>query len=178
MKSSALMEAVREKLDGSAPPAASHEEVAEAEQQLGFALHPLLRSLYTSVANGGWGPEYDAPGLIAGARPDSPTDGAVAWYRAMRQPDPDDPSWPGWPTALLPVAHWGCAIWSCVDCTTEEGQVVRFDPNVAGTFPHDPWRGVWLPESPSLAGWLDDWLNDRLPFELPPSTIERPWSRP
>jgi hypothetical protein len=171
----ALIAALRANLPANAPSPASEREVLEAEQHLGFALHPLVRRLYLEVGNGGWGPEHGAPGLIGGARPDLPGDGAVAWYSAMRKPDPDDPTWPGWPHGLFPVTHWGCAIWSCVDCILESGEVVRFDPNVAGTFSDDPWRGVWLPESPSLSIWLAAVVDGDSPFELPASAMDSPW---
>lgn len=134
-----------------------------------FPLHPLLRRLYTEVGNGGRGPEYGAAGLIGGSRPDLPSQGSVASYCAMRMPDPDDPSWPGWPFGLFPAANRGCAIWSCVDCTTDEGQVVRFDPNVVGAIPEERWKGIWLPERLSLADWLNAKLEQRLLFELPVS---------
>ena len=164
-----LIEGVRGRLPAGAPPPASEEEVSAAERQLGFRLQPLLRRLYREVGNGGWGPEYGASGLITGARPDLPDSGSVNWVLGMRQaePDPDAPNpWPGWPDGLVPVSTWGCAIWSCVDCTSPEGPVIRFDPNAEGAFVDDPWKAVWLPESPSLRAWLIDWLEDRLPFEM------------
>jgi hypothetical protein len=152
-----------------APPPAGEAELAEAEDRFGFRLHPLLRRLYLEVANGGWGPEYGACGLITGARPDTPRFGMVGWVLSMREPeaDPDGPErWPGWPDGLVPVCTWGCAIWSCVDCRSAEGRVIRFDPNAVGTFDGDPWRAVWLPERPSLREWLIDWLEGRLPFDM------------
>ncbi|HEX4865923.1 MAG TPA: SMI1/KNR4 family protein [Acidimicrobiales bacterium] len=168
-----LVAAVRARLSADAPPPATTQELAEAEHRLGFALHPLLQRLYLEMANGGWGPEYGSAGLIGGARPDLPADGLVSWYLTMRGPVPEDePDWPGWPAALVPTAHWGCAIWSCVDCASIEGRVVRFDPNAIGAFDDDQWKAVWLPERSSIAGWLIDWLDGRLPFEMPASAVE------
>jgi len=164
-----LIAAARDRLPPGAPPPAAADEVAEAERQLGFALPPLLRRMYTEVANGAWGPEYGANGLIGGARADLDR-GVVAWYRSSLDsgPDPEDPAWPGWPDGLLAISHWGCAIWSCVDCNSAAGRVIRFDPNVAGGQEDGSWSGVWTVERPTLAGFLADWLRDRLPF-VPPS---------
>ena len=148
-----LIAATRTRLPSAAPPPASADELAEAERRLGFALPSLLRRLYTEVANGSWGPGYGPTVAIGGARVDL-DDGLVDWYRTMRDAgaDPDDASWPGWPDRLVAVCHWGCAIWSCVDCST--GRVIRFDPNVG-------WLAAWGLERPTLAVFLEDWLDDR-----------------
>ncbi|WP_201390004.1 SMI1/KNR4 family protein [Ktedonobacter sp. SOSP1-85] len=42
---------------------ATEQQVRETEQQLGFPLPPLLRLLYTQIANGGFGPGF---GIIGG----------------------------------------------------------------------------------------------------------------
>lgn len=164
-----LIAAVRARLLADAPAPATADEVREAERQLGFALPPLLRRMYLEVSNGAWGPEYGANGLIGGARVDLDA-GAVEWYRQMHDggADPEDPSWPGWPDGLLAVCHWGCAIWSCVDCNSSDGRVVRFDPNGYGPPDGTSWSGAWGEERPSLAAFLEDWLSDRLRF-MPPS---------
>ncbi len=47
-------------------PPASEAQMRKTEQQLGFALPPLLRLLYTHVANGGFGPGYGLIGVIGG----------------------------------------------------------------------------------------------------------------
>lgn len=160
-----LIAAARDRLAPDAPAPATAEELAEAERQLGFALPPLLRRMYGEVANGAWGPEYGANGLIGGARADLER-GAVDWYRSSRESgaDPDDPGWPGWPEGLLAVCHWGCAIWSCVDCHSPGGRVVRFDPNPYVGGDGASWSGAWTEERATLAAFLADWLDDRLPF--------------
>ena len=101
-----LIAAARERLTSDAPPPASADELAETETQLGFALPALLRRMHTEVANGDWGPEYGANGLIGGARVDLDSR-LVVWYRSSRDsgPDPDDPAWPGWPEGLVAVCH-------------------------------------------------------------------------
>ncbi len=73
-------------------------------------------------------------------------------------------AWPGWPEGLVAICHWGCAIWSCVDCNSEQGRVIRFDPNDYVGSEAASWRGAWTEERPTLAHFLADWLDDRLPF--------------
>jgi SMI1 / KNR4 family (SUKH-1) len=41
-------------------------QLIETEQKLGFSLPPLLRLLYTHIANGGFGPGYGIIGVIGG----------------------------------------------------------------------------------------------------------------
>jgi hypothetical protein len=54
-----LIYRVREHLVGqSLPPPASPRELAQSEERIGFNLPPLLRSLYSEIANGGFGPGY------------------------------------------------------------------------------------------------------------------------
>ena len=47
-------------------PPATPEQLAATEQALGFPLLPLLRTLYSELANGGFGPGYGLRGAIGG----------------------------------------------------------------------------------------------------------------
>jgi hypothetical protein len=69
----------------------------------------------------------------------------------------------GWPEGLVAVRHWGCAIWSCIDCNSEDGRVIRFDPDDYVGGDGASWSGAWTVERPTLAAFLADWLQDRLP---------------
>lgn len=113
------------------------EEQARAALILGFELPPLLAGLYTRVGDGGFGPEC---GLL-------PLTDGVATYRAMR-----GSGWK-WPGGVLPIAHWGCGMYVCVDCRSETAQVLLFDPNLG-----DPDL-AWFIDAPSLADWLRGWLD-------------------
>ncbi|MBT2476821.1 SMI1/KNR4 family protein [Streptomyces sp. ISL-94] len=112
-------------------------EIARAEGILGFALPPLLAALYTRVADGGFGPEC---GLL-------PLGQAVGTYEAHRVS-----GW-RWPEGVLPIADFGCAMYACADCPSENAQVLLFDPN-----PGEPDL-AWSIDAPSLAGWLRGWLD-------------------
>ncbi len=81
-------------------------------------------------------------------------------YALRRQPDPEDAGW-FWPAGVLAVCHWGCAVYSCIDCRTEEGRVLRFDPNPVD----DDWSVAWGVEKPDLPSWLSSWVNGEELFE-------------
>jgi SMI1 / KNR4 family (SUKH-1) len=47
-------------------PPVREQQLKKTERQLGFSLPPLLRLLYTQIANGGFGPGYGITGAIGG----------------------------------------------------------------------------------------------------------------
>ncbi|MCB9849288.1 MAG: SMI1/KNR4 family protein [Phycisphaerales bacterium] len=158
-----LFERVREcaRLEGCAYSPIDSAKLHEAEQQLGFSLPESLKSLYSKVANGGFGPGYGIFGLLGGAPLDT-GDSVVSLYQQFRMPDPDDPTW-CWPERVLPICHWGCAIYSCADCSTAECKMISFDPNGCGP---GAWDKAWNFEAASLAKWLIAWLNGDLPLPM------------
>lgn len=123
-------------------------------ERLGTPLPRAVRQLWGQVANGGFGPGYGIIGLLDGFRTDLGRD-AVEEYEAMLLPDPDEPSWK-WPKGLLPICHWGCGIYSCVDLVSDTADVYRFDPNAVA----DDWSVAWFIESRGLESWLRGWLDD------------------
>jgi hypothetical protein len=147
---------------GSLPRPASPQEVVELEDALGMCLPTFLRKVYLSIANGGFGPGY---GLLPLTRHpiDEAEETVLELYRAFRQPDLEDPEW-AWPEGLIPICDWGCAIRSCVDCSTEEGTVIRFDPNEHG--PGVRWGAAFETERSSIQAWLLAWAAGTLSFEL------------
>jgi len=60
-------------------PPAAQEELKVTEVILGFSLPPILRALYTQVANGDFEPAYSMRGVIGGAPGEAGT--IAAWYR-------------------------------------------------------------------------------------------------
>ncbi|WP_217205719.1 SMI1/KNR4 family protein [Streptomyces sp. AC550_RSS872] len=97
---------------------------ARAEAALGFPLPPLLADLYLRIGDGGFGPEYGLLALL-----DSPPAGepaAVTQYLANRESGREDPDWP-WPEGVLPISHWGCAMYACVDCHSSQATVLLSD---------------------------------------------------
>lgn len=127
------------------PACANSEAVTEAERLLGFALPPLLAQLYREVANGGFGPDYKLFPLIGEGRT------AVSEYGT----DGQEPSPAYWPRGVLPIMDWGCGMYAAVDCLRPEGPVLLFEPNAV----EDNWPDAWFQDAPSLAAWLESWLN-------------------
>jgi len=136
-------------------PPVSARDITEAERQLGFPLPSLLRRIYCEIANGGIGPGYGLLGIADGARDDLGHT-LVELYQLYHQPDPDDPQW-AWPDALVPICHWGCAIYSCIDCRSADAPVLIFDPN--GHVDGSGWADALLPHSTSLVEWMSLWLD-------------------
>ncbi|MGA4850623.1 SMI1/KNR4 family protein [Streptomyces sp. G5(2025)] len=136
--------------------------LARAEAALGFRLPPLLAALYTRVGDGGFGPEYGLLPLLEGkSSGGEPT--VVEHYLEMR--DSDD--W-GWPEGVLPISHWGCAMYACVNCRTDTAQVLLFEPNGG-----DP-KHAWFVDSPNLTTWLTAWLDGTGWYEEDNDDLELP----
>jgi hypothetical protein len=146
------------------------EELRESESQLGFPLPGFVRRLYTQVGNGGFGPGYGGVlGLLHGATDESNIN-AVDRYCGWQdwQPDPEDYGVePGdvvvpfkWPNRILAICHWGCAIYSCIDCNSEEVPVLRFRYDCY--HPTMPITDFMKQEAPSFAAWLQAWLRGEL----------------
>lgn len=138
--------------------------IVSAEAALGQRLPSLLSELYVHVANGGFGPGYGFIGLPGGAPLDT-GQSILSLYQEFRQTDPEDAEW-SWPAHLLPVSHWGCAVYSCVSFTRPH-PVVRFDPN--GHALGESWEPAFRPEAPSFESWFEAWLAGSLSFALKPA---------
>jgi hypothetical protein len=139
----------------------SSSELQIAETQLGFSVTPLLKQIYTEVGNGGFGPSYGLLGLRGGMKNEDGQD-AVALYHSYCEFDPEDTLWK-WPSRLLPLAHLGCAMYLCVDCTSSEGPIIWFEPN-----PHEvgnSWADSFIPLADSTENWLLSWLRGEDLFE-------------
>ncbi|MFE5937976.1 SMI1/KNR4 family protein [Streptomyces sp. NPDC056470] len=129
------------------PDTATAEEVASAEAALGFALPPLLASLYREVANGGYGPDYQLLPLVGPGRT------VLSEYQSERSASARSET-PYWPAGVLPILDWGCAMYAAVDCLSETATVLLFEPNAM----EDDGAAVWFVDAGSLAEWLETWL--------------------
>ncbi|WP_416959832.1 SMI1/KNR4 family protein [Streptomyces sp. Agncl-13] len=124
--------------------------VTRAEAALGFRLPPLLAALYTRIGDGGFGPEYGLLPLLDNPPAGEPA--AVTQYLANRASGHQDPDWP-WPEGILPISHWGCAMYACVDCRSPQATVLLYEPNA------DEADHAWYVDAPSLTDWLRSWLD-------------------
>jgi hypothetical protein len=127
-----------------------------SENALGFQVPHELKRLYAEIGNGGFGPGYGLLGLLGGAVDDL-GETAVQKYAALREHSTEDGAVP-WPLALLPICNWGCAIYSCIDCSTLRYSMEIFDPN-----PHEDhcthWSDAFFSESCDFYGWIELWAT-------------------
>ena len=120
---------------------APEEDIVAAESALGFHVPSFLRRVYGEVADGGFGPGYGLFPVRRG-RDEPRQSGSLAEVRDKLSVDPR------WPRLLLPSCDWGCAIWSCLDCRTDDGHIVT----AAGEEPLTITRH-------DLQSWLRSWLD-------------------
>jgi hypothetical protein len=136
------------------PPPASAEDLAAAETRLGFALPPFLRRVYADVADGGFGP---GGGLLSVAA-------AVAASERMRSGD-ELPRGRAWPVGLLPVVERDPGFY-CVDCSTQAGRVVDWDPEDLAEFSGEKaFAASFGEEAPSVEEWLGTWVGGKTQAE-------------
>src|SRR5688572_8509251 len=138
-------------------PPASEEAVVATEEQIHFPLPQTLRRIYLTVANGGFGPGYGVMGVLGGFADDlGHTVGDL--FEVYRQSDPEDPEWK-WPEQFLPICHWGCVVYSAVDCRDEQHAVYLVD--VSAKEPGESMDKIIKLQRSSLELWLSDWLDGK-----------------
>lgn len=146
-------------------PPATEEQLLATEELLGFTLPSLLRSLYSQIANGGFGPGYGLNGVVGGFG--QMVTGYLSCKKTLRLVDfnifEERKDLPGfipipdyvWPDRFLELCHWGCAIYSFLDANT--GRVFR-------GFVGSEYKFGFEYESSSLMEWLQLWTKDELKF--------------
>jgi hypothetical protein len=134
---------------------ASPAAVKEAEDLLGPPLPLLLRRLYLEVGNGGFGLGYGILGVRGGHRAHGDT--AVDIYLQVRSGALS--AWRSMPAGLLAVCHWGCGIYSFVDCADSQARMWAWDPNPA---PDDDLGKALFPQSMTFGEWIVRWVEGRL----------------
>ncbi|MGW6204892.1 SMI1/KNR4 family protein [Streptomyces sp. NPDC055089] len=141
--------AIRAASENEALPAPVNDvQIAEAEARMGFDLHPLLARLYREVADGGFGPDCR---LLPLSGPGSSSAGEYLTRRVASL----GVEHPQWPEGVVPILTWGCAMYAGVDCLSEDGQVLLFEPN---PYSGGSWEQCWFLDSASLVTWLETWL--------------------
>ena len=129
-------------------PPVSEWEIADAERRLGFSLPPLVRSLYTQVADGGYGP---GNGLIQLAGDPTSLVESRLWMN-----EEIVPQW-RWPEGFVEIVSWGCHYFSGIDCLHPSCPVFFYNHDLAigdGTLADCLFR-----EAESLEEWLSAWLD-------------------
>lgn len=129
------------------PEPASASSLAHVEEKLGVSLPPVLREVYMTIANGGFGPGY---GLLGGpgGHADEETGDLVGTYRWASE---------GfiWPKSMVPIVDWGCLILSCVDCSDPRGEMVSVQLET----------GALARTGRSFEAWLGGWADGEKLFE-------------
>ena len=118
----------------------------EAERLIGFRLHPVLRQLYCQVADGGFGPDYTLLPLMG--------EGECVVGKYLGMSEAREAGKRVWPHGVVPILHWGCAMYAAVDCQSPAGTVLLFEPNAG---PED-WAEAWFVDASSLGEWLETWI--------------------
>ncbi len=158
-------------------PPVSARALQAVERVIGFKLPELLRAIYLKVGNGGFGPEYGIVGTKGGAKLDGDT--LETCYRDLLKLEKENSVW-RWPARLLPVANYGCGMWSCVDCEYQKLPMVLWDPNnlksdLDGDDARINWGNSFWAQGRSLKSWLEGWLAGKR--EPEPKWPSRSWTR-
>ena len=88
--------------------------------------------------------------------PDDQGQVALRLFESFNQSDPDDPAW-HWPGHLVPIAHWGCAIQSCIDVSTSERS--HGEARSDATDPMSDGRDVVGGPPLSVEWWTAGWTS-------------------
>jgi hypothetical protein len=142
---------------------ATTKEIEVAEQEIGFEFPELLHAIYSQVGNGGFGPAYGIVGFKWGQSLDGYT--LESCHRKMEKLERTNTVW-RWPKRLLPLANYGCGMWSCVDCEYQRFPLVLWDPNnlhatLDGADARLNWGSAFWDQGLSLRTWLEGWLAQK-----------------
>jgi hypothetical protein len=136
-------------------PPVSEQAMMNAEARLSFALPPLVRALYTQVADGGYGPGYGVIQLAG--NPYTLVESRV------RMEMETAPQWM-WPEGLVELVHWGCHYFSGIDCLHPSCPVFFYDHDLA--VGDAKLSDCLFPEAASLVEWFSAWLDGANLWEL------------
>jgi SMI1/KNR4 family protein SUKH-1 len=129
------------------PEPASEETFQAAEAKLGFALPLVVRQLYASVGNGGFGP---GEGLLT-------LDEMAAEYHELTA-SPAGPRGQLWPAHLLPLVRMEPSF-DCID--TSSGAILAWDvEELAEGSSNAHWERSFKPAAADLQSYLEEWLAE------------------
>jgi len=147
-------------------PVASKRAIAKAEAAIGFEIPSLLKRFYSEVSNGISASGRSIYGVEGGHKGSTGT--LVEQYFSLRGAYDYVGELDDWNPKLLPVCDWGCAMYSCVDCS---------DP----TFPISTWEDCELwPEDYTLRDFFKRWIKGKgrsdAEVEVVSKTIKNPFT--
>lgn len=133
---------LKEHSNPAAFPPTSEAAVKQAELTLGHEIPPILRDVFLTVANGGFGPGYGLIGVEGGY---ASSLGTLATTHAEIQ---KGAKYLGleWKAGMLAFCEWGCNSFSCVDCTDSRFQIVHSEEckTYVQDFTLDAFFKMWL----------------------------------
>lgn len=132
------------------PPAAAA-AVAAAEAAMGLTLPPLLRRVFTEIANGGFGPGGGLIGLPGGHVDEGWPRPCDELYLELRVSEFEPTK--SLPAGLIPLCIWAGGAFTFADCETPEARVLTVGGD-DGSFDR-----FGLAAS-SLHEWLSRWATD------------------
>lgn len=146
-------------------PVASKRAIAKAEAAIGYEIPGLLKRFYLEVGNGIY-----ASGSIVGVEGgcEAGAGTLVPVYLDHKAGYEYDGELDKWDPKVLPFCDWGCAMYSCVDCS---------DP----TFPISTWEDCELwPEDYTLRDFFKRWIKGKgrsdAEVEVVSKTIKNPFT--
>jgi hypothetical protein len=145
-------------------PPTSTAKMDAAEAALGFPIPPIIRRLYTEVANGRFGPGYGLVG-VDGCGTDEGRNDIVALYHGQSSKHWNN-RFPRWPVRILRIAYFGCAMYAAVDCRDPEYPVYLLEPNASEEDLR--YANCLVPYGRGLNDWLYAWASGES-VEFPPS---------
>lgn len=133
----------------------TEEEIQSAEHLLGFSLPPLLRAIYTQVADGGFGPTYGLYQLtemvsdyLAIRRTARPIDFSL-FEKLVADGEPVMIPLYVWPDRFLCLCDHGCAMYSYLDIATGR---------VFGEAYYGEDQYGFECEASTLEAWFENWM--------------------
>lgn len=162
------------------------ETVRACEAHFGFRLPPLLRRVYTEVANGGVGPGGSLVGLAGGKRSffnEHYAFDVIGMYDVFinyrlgwdEEDDRGQYIWQ-WPSELLPICDWGDYDITVLNCKSPKAPAIQLNYKATINYKHAYKRrtkGVFnLPGSP-LNLWLQDYVEGNDANQFPPEREQK-----
>lgn len=146
-------------------------QLEESRDLIDDPLPDLLVDLYSTVGNGGFGPQGGLLGLRGGfAGFDSRMPIVETYLEFMWDPRALEEGW-NWPAELLPIAEGGCGLVYCIDLDSADAAIHLLDPN--GFESEDNLLDYIQPCHTTLYEWLLDWSQTRPPAQQVSKTIRR-----
>jgi TPR repeat protein len=174
-----LIRGLKEKADAAgiskAFPPMTPAQVEKCEKELGFMLPPLLKRVYTEVANGGIGPGEQLLGLCGGKASEGrlgdeeDVDALSAYQKFMSidlvwedfDHEDADVKWE-WPQGVMPLCDWDECDLTVIDCNEKQSMMlqVNFEDQINYLQAYKQrTEGVFDFPGVPLEEWLKSWLD-------------------